>query len=282
MSATTWAARWNRWASAAARTSGDCVSVRDTLARRMSRAFTQAFAAIPFLSGWGRAPRRGRDVAAQLARARETEQAAMRRIRLAAQDLRTIGLNLQGIADHLAKPGHADATDVAAVAAAVFDLADDLHEFTLQAGPAHVVNDEALHLVKALDGALSDVTNAIRPGRREWRVNIAPATLSADRRALRYVLTRVLIVLVRLTGPEGVITIESAERDGGLALIMTADASKPLAEPTAEQGDSLAARLALVHTLMQAHDGLLELELRAGGPARATLTFPRTRLVAGD
>ena len=164
-------------------------------------------------------------------RPRQSEQAAIRRIRLASQDLRTIGLNLQGIADHLASPAPTVPNDLAVVAAAIFDIADDLHEFTMQAGPAHVLNQEPLNLARALDGALTDASNAIRPGRREWRVaaSLTPVSVKADRRALRYVLTRVLIVLVRSTGPQGAIDIELEPHADGLALLMTADASTPLA-----------------------------------------------------
>src|ERR1019366_2211260 len=92
-----------------------------------------AFSAIPFFGGWLKAPRRNRDALARLAKAREAEQAAIRRIRLISQDLRAIGLNLQGLADNAAWIGPPFGRDVAVVAATVFDMADDLHEFTLQA-----------------------------------------------------------------------------------------------------------------------------------------------------
>ena len=106
----------------------------------------QAFGALPLITGWSRSPRRARDAASELERVKQAEQAAIRRIRLAAQDLRTIGLNLQGIADHLASPSPEVPRDLAVVAAAIFDIADDLHEFTMQAGPAHVLNEEPLKL----------------------------------------------------------------------------------------------------------------------------------------
>lgn len=249
----------------------------------MSRAsiLLQAFGAIPFMAGWARGPRGSRDIAAQLEKARQAEQAAIRRIRLASQDLRTIGLNLQGIADHLAAPVPTVPNDLAVVAAAIFDIADDLHEFTRQAGPAHVLNEEPLKLAHALDGALTDVSNAIRPGRREWRVaaRLSHVGVKADRRALRYVLTRVLIVLVRSTGPQGAIDIEFVPHADGMALLMTADASAPLAGMAGslmtEHGEAVEARLALAHTLFQAHGGRIEMELRPNEAAMARLIFPR-------
>jgi len=257
------------------------------LARAMSRTsiLVQAFGAMPFVAGWARGPRRARDIESQLEKARQAEQAAVRRIRLASQDLRTIGLNLQGMADHLASAAPPAPNDMAVVAAAIFDIADDLHEFSLQAGPAHVLNEESLKLAHALDAALTDVSKAIRPGRREWRVaaSLSPVSVRADRRALRYVLTRVLIVLVRSTGPEGAIDIELTPHPDGVALVLTADASKPIAGMTAslaaEQGEAVEARLALAHTLFQAHGGRIEIELRPNEGARARLTFPRARLL---
>jgi signal transduction histidine kinase len=238
--------------------------------------------ALPLMAAWISGPRRRRDAAtAELEKVKQAEQAALRRIRLASQDLRTIGLNLQGVADHLALPAPNAPNDLAVVAAAIFDIADDLHEFTLQSGAAHVLNEEPLNLAHVLDGALTDVSNAIRPGRREWRVSpgVSPVSLKADRRALRYVLTRVLIVLVRSTGPEGAIDIELVPSADALTLVMTADASTPLAgiggSLIAEQGDAVEARLALAHTLFQAHGGRIEMELRPNQPARARLIFPR-------
>ncbi len=138
----------------------------------MSRAASLlgTFSAIPFIGGWVQAPRRIRDAMTRMERAREAEQAAIRRLRLVSQDLRTIGLNLQGIGDNMAWIGPPYAAHITVVAATVFDMADDLHEFTVQSDTAHVLNEEQLNLTVVLDGALSDVANGIRPGRREWHV----------------------------------------------------------------------------------------------------------------
>ena len=253
-----------------------------------------AFSAIPFFGGWLKVPRRNRDALARLAKACETEQAAIRRIRLISQDLRAIGLNLQGLADNAAWIGPPFGRDVAVVAATVFDMADDLHEFTLQADATHVLNDEQFNLTVVLDAALSDVSTAIRPGRREWRLgpSVSPTPIRADRRALRYVLSRVLIVVLRGTGQDGVIDIAMVRRDDGLALVIEAaggdEASRPTASqqpagpPSAGAPDDLMAmntRLALAHTLIQAHGGRLELELRPGMGTRATVVFPLARLL---
>jgi signal transduction histidine kinase len=242
------------------------------------------FSGIPFIRGWAQAPRRIREAQARLEKAREAEQAAIRRLRLASHDLRTIGLHLQGIGDDMAWIGPPYATDITAVAANVFDMADDLHEFTIQADTAHVLNDEQFNLAIVLDGALSDVATAIRPGRREWRIgpSVSPTPIRADRRALRYVLTRLLTVVVRGTSQDSVIDISMVPREDGLALVIepagepAPDQSAP--PPPAEDAGAISARLALAHTLIQAHGGRLELEPRPGLGMRATMILPRARL----
>jgi hypothetical protein len=229
-------------------------------------------------------PRRVREALARLEKAKQAEQAAIRRMRLISQDLRAIGLNLQGISDNVGWIGPKFAGDIAVVAASVFDMADDLHEFTLQVDTAHVLNDEQLNLTVVLDGALSDVASAVRPGRREWRIgaSISPTPIKADRRALRYVLTRALIVVVRSTGQDGVIDITMAPHADGLALVIEPadgnEAPQPAAAPSADDAKTADARLALAHSLLQAHGGRLELELRPGLGTRATVILPRARL----
>jgi len=264
----------------------------------MSRAaiLLGTFSAIPFIGEWIQAPRRNRDAAARLAKAREAEQAAIRRLRLVSQDLRRIGLNLQGIGDNMGWIGPPYATDITMVAATVFDMADDLHEFTMQSDNAHVLNEEQLNLTVVLDGALSDVANAIRPGRREWHIgaSVSPTPIKADRRALRYVLTRILIVVVRGSGQDGVINISMEPRDDGLAVVIEAAgdaaAARPDGSPSTtglpsadetmadEDAKAISTRLALAHTLIQAHGGRLELDLRHGLGIRASMILPRSRL----
>ena len=243
-----------------------------------------AFGTIPFIGGWVHTPRRVRDALARLEKTRQAEQAAIRRIRLISQELRAVGLHLQGIADNIAWIGPPLAGDITVVAATVFDMADDLHEFTMQSDATHVLNDEQFNLTVVLDGALTDVANAIRPGRREWRIgpSVSPTPITADRRALRYVLTRVLIMVVRGSGQDGVIDIAMVPRDDGLALVVEAaegnQAVQPARSPSADDAKAADARLALAHTLIQAHGGRLDLELRPGLGTRATVFFPRVRL----
>ena len=243
------------------------------------------FSGIPFIRGWAQAPRRIREAQARLEKAKEAEQAAIRRLRLVSHDLRRIGLHLQGIGDNMAWIGPPYATDITAVAANVFDMADDLHEFTVQSDTAHVLNEEQLNLAIVLDGALSDVATAIRPGRREWRIgpSVSPTPIRADRRALRYVLSRVLIVMVRGTSQDAVIDISMAARDDGLALVIepTGEPTPDHPAPSADDATAISARLALAHTLIQAHGGRLDLEPLPGLGMRATMILPRARLAEG-
>src|SRR6185312_8702810 len=78
--------------------------------------------------------------------AQEAEQAATRQLRLAEHDLRAIGMTLHGHAEQLAIDGQAPAAGVAAAASDLFDMADDLHDQTLQPGAAHVLADEQVDL----------------------------------------------------------------------------------------------------------------------------------------
>ncbi len=119
---------------------------------------------------------------------------------------------------------------------------------------------------------------------------MTPTPIKGDRRALRYVLTRVLIVVVRNSSQDGVINISMEPRDDGLAVVIEAAAEATAAEPAAvqsaddaeakvtEDANAISARLALAHTLIQAHGGRLEVETRPGLGMRATVFLPRARL----
>jgi cell cycle sensor histidine kinase DivJ len=154
--------------------------------------------------------------------AREAEQAATRQLRLAEHDLRSIGMALHGHAEQLAIDGQAPAPGIAAAAADLFDMADDLHDQTLQPGANHVLSEEQIDLTAVVNDAIANVTAAIGPGRRNWRVarDLSATSLSADRRAMRHVLTRVLANAVRMTRHNDWIEISLQPHGEGLAMII--------------------------------------------------------------
>src|SRR5215472_14874853 len=136
------------------------------------------------------------------------EQAATRQLRLAEHDLRAIGMTLHGHAEQLAIDGQASAAGapaggVAAAASDLFDMADDLHDQTLQQGASHALTDEQVDLAAVVSDSIASVTAAMGPGRRSWRIGkeLSSTLLRADRRAMRHVLTRVLGNAVRMTRP---------------------------------------------------------------------------------
>ena len=95
-------------------------------------------------------------------------------------------------------------------------------------------------------------------------------------------------MVVRGSNQDGVIEISMVPRDAGLAVVIEAvggdGAVAPAAPPSSnnakanDEAGAIDTRLALAHTLIQAHGGHLELELRPGLGARATVMFPRGRL----
>src|SRR6516164_1202776 len=100
----------------------------------------------------------------------ESEQAATRQLRLAEHDLRAIGMTLHGHAEQLAIDGQASAAGVpaggvAAAASDLFDMADDLHDQTLQQGASHALTDEQVDLAAVVSDSIASVTAAMGPGR---------------------------------------------------------------------------------------------------------------------
>src|SRR5881394_1028550 len=72
--------------------------------------------------------------------------AVVDRLRLASHDVRGVGMTLHGHADHLTAEGHDDAAGIAAAAADLLDLADDLHDLTMEAAAPRVLRVESVPL----------------------------------------------------------------------------------------------------------------------------------------
>ena len=216
--------------------------------------------------------------------ANEAEQAATRQLRLAAHDLRAIGMTLHGHAEHLVVGGNVQAAGVAAAASDLFDMADDLHDQTLQSDANHVLLDEQVDLTAVVNDAIANVTAAIGPGRRHWRVakDLSATSISADRRAMRHVLTRVLATAVRTTRHNDWIEITLQPHPDGLALVIE-DEGAGIATPepgsrTARDSRGIGMRLTLARALMEAHGGRVEVEAKSGVGTRVSLVFPASRV----
>ena len=216
--------------------------------------------------------------------AQDAEQAATRQLRLAEHDLRSIGMALHGHAEQLAVDGQAPAAGVAAAASDLFDMADDLHDQTLQPGANHVLAEEQVDLTAVVNDAIANVTAAIGPGRRNWRIarDLSATQLSADRRAMRHVLTRVLGNAVRMTRQNDWIEISLQPHAEGLAMVVEDEGAGVAApEPgprSSRDSRGIGMRLSLARALMEAHGGRVEVEAKTGVGTRVSLVFPAARV----
>jgi signal transduction histidine kinase len=211
--------------------------------------------------------------------AQEKASALTRRLRLASHDVRSVGMTLHGHADHFAAEGHDDAAGIAAAAADLLDLADDLHDLTMEAAAPRVLRVESVPLGEVVDEAVAAVAATILPGQRNWRIlpDLRPVLLAADPRALRHALTRVLSDAVRNTRHDDWIDIGGQVVDGGFALTV-ADEGRgglmPEANPARRDSRGIGLRLTLARALVEAHGGRMAVESFAGVGSRVSLVFP--------
>jgi two-component system sensor histidine kinase KdpD len=216
--------------------------------------------------------------------AQQTERAATRALRLAEHDLRSIGMTLHGHAEQLAMDAQPRAAAVAAAASDLFDMADDLHDQTLQPGGSRVLSDQQVDLQALVSDALANVTAAIGPGRRNWRIakDLAAVSVAADRRAMRHALTRVLANAVRMTRHNDWIEISVQPHSDGLALVIEDEGAGLFAPDSGACGGhdtrGIGMRLTLARTLMEAHGGRVEVAARTGVGTRVSLVFPAARV----
>ncbi len=212
-----------------------------------------------------------------------SEQSLIRRLRLAAHDIRGVGMTLHGHADHLAAEAHADAAGIAGSAADLLDLADDLQDLTMDSAAPRTLREETMTLGKVVDEAIAAVSATILPGRRNWRVqpDLRPIPLHADRRALRHAISRVLSDSVRNTRHDDWIDVSAEPHEDGLALII-ADEGKgsltPEEDATRQDSRGIGLRLALARSLIEAHGGRMDVLAAAGVGSRVCLIFPASRL----
>ena len=220
--------------------------------------------------------------------AQGAEQTATRLLRLAAHELRGIGMTLHGHADRLATPDGAaqigvHAMGLAAASAQVLGLADELQDHTMPDIGTQSLREELLDPREALAAAIDAATQALEPGRRHWRITATHGPyLWADRRAVRHILGRVLGDAARNTKQDDMIELRVLPHAEGLC-IQVEDEGAGLANPdphAAAPRDSrgIGLRLALARALMLAHGGRLEVEAAAQVGTCVRLVFPATRL----
>ncbi len=220
-------------------------------------------------------------VTEQLRTLMTSEKSAVRQLRMGSHNLRTIGMTLQGHAEHLEAGGTADIIGIANSATGVFDIADYMQEWIQHAQPTNVLEDEELHLGTVLDEAISTVSLKMQPGRRNWQVEpeVVPLRLRADRRALRHVLTRALSVSVRSSAHDDNIHVRLEGANGAVALVIEQRPGPDGRSQSSLNGGGPDLRLTLARELMEAHGGQFEIEPCENGSVRVRLTFPAGRIV---
>lgn len=221
-------------------------------------------------------------------RAVEMEQGLAQRTRhlhLFAQELHGLGLTLMGQAA-AGQPALAPGGTVEGHARALLCLAADLHDLAAEAASPRRLREETVPLAPLLREVVDQVSLALAPGRREWRVapDLAAVVLFVDRRALRGVLAQVLTRAVRHTREGDPIALQLVQAEETLTILVEDEgaglAAGDLGSSAAGNGTrGLSLGLLVARQLLRAHEGELTVEAVNGLGARTWMTLPRRRLL---
>ena len=222
--------------------------------------------------------------AATLARERAASHA--RCLGLLAEDLHAVGLALPGLAGRL-PPDRAAA--LRAEAEGLLRLADEVKEMLAAAAGPRCLREAQVPLAPLLRETVAAVSLQLGPGRRQWRLapDFEGMALRADARALRGALQQVLARAARLTREGDWIDLRPVTTPESLAIVVEDEGAGLRAEDlapgaaAAEHTRGLSFGLAVARSLLEAHGGGLRLEAQPGIGARAWMTLPRARLLAG-
>lgn len=209
------------------------------------------------------------------ARAEASRMETARLLGLAAQELHLAGLQMLG---------HAGASNarpemIAATAADLLSLADELHAAARPGDAPHILRPESIDLGAIVVQAVDAAAAHLAPGQRSWRLPPGSqfARITADPRALRHILARVLASAIRNTGQQDWIDISTTQRLDGIAITIQ-DEGNGLSQGshgnTVQDSRGIGLRLTLARSLMHAHGGRLEVEAKPGIGSRISLVFP--------
>jgi len=242
------------------------------------------FFAAAIVWAWRRASR----ARSAMRAAQEREAAHARALGLVAQDLGAAGLALAAQAEQQKQPGNGALSREARQISALADgIAEHLAAFS---GPRRLVL-EPVSLAALLEETVAATAVQLGTTARRWRVadDIGQLTVQADRRALRGALLPVLARAARSTRDGDWIDLRAVLTDESVAIVVEDEGAGIAAEDLgasaavteAERTRGLGFGLATARALLEAHGGALRLEAARGVGARAWLTLPRARLVAG-
>ena len=226
------------------------------------------------------------------ARAHVGEANVTRILRLFARELQGLSLTLRGHADQLVSEHHANAPSIGAAAAQLGGLADELEHHLMPTTERRALSCEVVSLGALLAESIAALTAAISPGRRNWRVpegEDVALLLYVDARAMRQVFARVLGEAVRNSGHTDWIEINWATTPEGVTVLVEDEGARVPGEDGVMLSDAasrqvsrgIGLRLSLARTLVQAHGGMLDVELIERIGTRVTLWLPAHRLRGG-
>lgn len=238
------------------------------------------------LAAWWLHRARRANAAARLAQHRAASHS--RALGLLAQDLGAAGLSLAGHAEQCPASLHgAIGLEARQLSALADGIAEHLAAF---AGPRRL-SPEIVALGPLLEETVAVTAAQLGPAERRWRVaaDFAGLTLSADRRALRGALLPVLTRAARSTRDGDWIDLRAVLTPESIAIVIEDEGAGLAAEDLgaaagiteAERTRGLGFGLATARALLEAHGGALRLEAVRGVGARAWLTLPRERVLAG-
>lgn len=235
-------------------------------------------------------------MAADRDRARVSEAATLRVLRLSVTDLRADAMRLCGHAEQLGHMAAAesqapspDLTCILSLAGQILMLADDMQDHAVSGASTRRLELESLPLAPVIADAIEAVDATLGPSERHWRVakEVAGCTLMADRRAINQILSRVLSNAARHSRHGDWIDIGVERRGTGLALVIE-DEGAGLTAPrrgspaTSPDNRGLGLGLVLARVLMEAHGGLMAVESAARVGTKVSLSFPPDRVAAMD
>jgi len=222
--------------------------------------------------------------------ARDGEASVTRSLRQFAHELQGLVLSLRGQADKLVSESHDSAPAVAAAAAQLSALADELGHHLTPSGLHRALECEPVWLPELVDEAVATLSATLSPGRRHWRALGPDVTLWADRRALRQVMARLLGEAVRSSRQDDWVEITWSTGPDGLSLTVEDEGAGTMATPSAatfhdraeQDTRGIGLRLSLAKLLIHAHDGVMEVEALPRIGTRVTVTVPSSRLMRSD
>jgi K+-sensing histidine kinase KdpD len=203
-----------------------------------------------------------------------------------AHEMQGLVLSLRGQADKLVSEPHPSAPAVAAAATQLGALADELGHHLTPVGLQRALDCEIVALNELVTEAVTSLSATLSPGRRTWRVSGPPVLIWADRRGLRQVLARLLGEAVRSSAQDDWVEITWQAEHDQLVLTVEDEGAGTAMPPSMAANDDhvtqdtrgIGLRLSLARTLIQAHEGTMEVEALPRIGTRVTVSLPARRL----